>query len=395
MLKDASPFTPGRPVGVDLFAGRERQLNQAAQFVRFAASGRQENMFLIGDRGIGKSSFASVVCEHALRDCGMIGVQVNLGGASTLEELVRRVVQDIMQAGKGEAWYQRVFQTLGDRIREVGVLSLKVSFQPPESDLTAIAERFPDVLGELLSTIMEDNRKGLVIVLDDINGLAETPMFARWYKSMVDSIAIQFKSYPVLIMVSGIPAKRNQLSRHEPSLMRIFRIITLDRLRNDEVNEFFHSAFAQADMHVDDDALQIMTQYASGLPVMMQEIGEAVFLTASNRRVTPSDAIRGILGAADNVGQKYLEPSVLAALQSPRYHSIFRKIGESIDPTFRRSEIRARLDDAEERVFDNLLRRLRQLEVIEQVPEWGRGTYRYTNQIYPVYMYMQSLSQKD
>ena len=154
--------------------------------------------------------------ELALRKYGMVGAHVSLGGVDTVEELTRRVVERVMQAGLGQPWYRRIFQALGDHVKEVGILSLKVSFQAPASDIAALARNFPDVLDDFATSITEGRRQGLVIVLDDINGLAETPAFARWYKSVVDSIAIRFgKNYPVLIMLSGIQARRFQLAQHE------------------------------------------------------------------------------------------------------------------------------------------------------------------------------------
>ena len=65
---------------------------------------------------------------------------------------------------------------------------------------------------------------------------------------------------------------------------------------------------------------------------------------------------------------------------------------DSIQPTFTRQQIESRVSEEEFRVFDNLLRRLRELGVVETDPESGRGAYKYTNQIYPVYMWMESQS---
>ena len=52
--------------------------------------------------------------------------------------------------------------------------------------------------------------------------------------------------------------------------------------------------------------------------------------------------------------------------------------------------MRSRIDEDERRVFDNLLRRLRELGIVEQDVEEGRGAYRFLNALYPVYMYMES-----
>ena len=392
MLKPFSPFTPGNPVGLDLFAGRRQQIETATRYLDEAVSGRQQNVFLIGDRGIGKSSFASVLREGASSKQEMVAVHVYLGNVLTIEELTRRVLEELVSSAGGETWYERVFERYKPYIQQVGVLGLKVSFHPPHEDLSRMSRRFPQVLGELIANL-SGQRKGIVVILDDINGLADTSEFARWYKSVVDEIATHFPSYPALIMLSGTPDRRDQLARHEPSLLRVFRLIELERLSDEEVRDFFQRAFDQVDMEVAEDAMYSMVHYASGLPIMMHEIGDAAFVADDDFHISLSDATRGILGAAYSVGRRYLEPSVFRALQSQRYRSIVQKMGESIMPVFTRREIMTDLDDDERRVFDNLLRRLRELEVVEMDPDEGRGAYRYTNQIYPVYLYMQSHSE--
>ena len=123
----------------------------------------------------------------------------------------------------------------------------------------------------------------------------------------------------------------------------------------------------------------------------MQEIGDATFWTDSDGEVTRRDAVSGISGAAINVERKYLDPSIYRTIRSDRYRAIIRKMSsDSIQPTFTRQQIASGVSEEEFRVFDNLLRRLRQLGVVEIDHEGGRGAYKYTNQIYPVYMWMEA-----
>ncbi len=390
--KDASPFTPGSPVPVGLFAGRAQQIQEVDNYLKQTASGRQENVFLTGDRGIGKSSFASIVRQLAGVNHDMVGIHVFLGGVTTLEELVRRILEELVKVGWDKPWSNRISDILGDHVRQVGLFGIKIEFQPEEDDLSQIARRFPEALGEFVARITED-KHGVFIVLDDINGLAENDLFANWYKSVVDQIATQFGPYPALVMLSGLPERLDQLSVQQPSLMRVFRIVELERLSDEEVEDFFGKAFDEAGMVVNPDAMRLMLEYSSGLPVIMQEIGDATFWADSDGEVTRRDAVSGISGAAINVGRKYLDPSIYRAIRSDRYRAIIRKMSsDSIQPTFTRQQIESRVSEEEFRVFDNLLRRLRELGVVETDPEGGMGAYKYTNQIYPVYMWMESQS---
>ncbi len=389
--KFSSPFTPGSPAPADLFAGRIQQIREVDNYLRQSAAGRQENVFLTGDRGIGKSSFALIMRQMAGVNHDMVGIHVFLGGVNTLEELTRRIVEELVKEGWDKPWYSRIAGMLEDRVKKVGALGITIEFRPEPDDLHLLASRFPEILGEFVARITED-RCGVFIILDDINGLADNNQFANWYKSFVDEIAIHFGPYPVFIMLSGLSERRDQLAVHQPSLMRVFRIVELERLSDEEVEYFFIKAFGEAEMNVNADALRIMVEYSSGLPVMMQEIGDATFWTDTDDVVTKRDAVAGIRGAAVSVGQKYLDPSIYRAIRSDRYRAIIRKMSADsiIQPTFTRQQIASILTDEEFRVFDNLLRRLRELGVVEPDREGGRGAYKYTNQIYPVYMWMEA-----
>ena len=390
--KDASPFTPGSPAPVELFAGRDQQIQEVDNYLRQAASGRQTNAFLTGDRGIGKSSFASTMRQHAGVNRDMVGIHVFLGGVTSLEELARRILEELVKEGWDQPWYARIASILGDHVKKVGALGITIEFRPEPDDLTMIARRFPEILGEFVARITED-KSGVFIILDDINGLADNDLFANWYKSVVDQIATQFGPYPALVMLSGLPERRDQLATQQPSLLRVFRVVEIERLADEEVEDFLDKAFGEAGMAVNPNAMSLMVEYSSGLPVMMQEIGDATFWADSDGKVTRRDAASGIRGAAVNVGRKYLDPSIYRAIRSDRYRAIIRKMSsDSIQPTFTRQQIASRVSEEEFRVFDNLLRRLRKLGVVETDPEGGRGAYKYTNQIYPVYMWMESQS---
>lgn len=389
-LEKSSPFTPGNPVRADLFAGRHQQIQDVSNYLMQAASGRMENVFLTGERGIGKSSFASFTLQKARANNNMVGVHIFLGGVTTLDELVRKVIEELINEISDRSWYDTVSEFLGDYVRKVGVFGVTIEFRPPIENLSHIVGNFPDVLGGLLARISEHN-DGVLIILDDINGLAETGLFANWYKSVVDHTATHFGAYPALIMLSGLPEKRDQLATQQRSLLRVFRVLDLGRLSDQEVESFFGKAFARADMNLTDDAMRVMVHFSSGLPIMMQEIGDATFWEDADGTISEEDAISGVGSAALNIGRKYMHPSVYNALRSDRYQTIIRKLAvDSIQPSFTRQEVASRLTPEELGVFDNFLRRLRKLGVVELDPTGGRGTYRYTNQIFPIYMYAES-----
>ena len=72
-----------------------------------------------------------------------------------------------------------------------------------------MVEHFQRVLRSLVSRL-PDGKRGLLLILDDINGLAESEEFANWLKSLVDEIAglnvAKFRC-PTLPIVAGDSAE--------------------------------------------------------------------------------------------------------------------------------------------------------------------------------------------
>ena len=387
---DRNPFTPGSPVPPHLFVGRTQQLQEVTRYIDQAAAGRLQNVFLSGDRGMGKSSFAAYLRQIAIVRNNMVGVHTYLGGVTSLEDLVRHVLDGVLRETREQDWFERISGLFGDRIQQVGMFGVSVKFDPPREDLTVLARNFPDALGNLVAGISE-KKSGLLLVLDDINGLADTPDFAHWYKSFADSVATHFGHFPVLVLVVGTADKRDALATQQPSLMRVFQPVDIPRLGDGEVEGFFVKAFDGVEMEIEDDAMRMLVQYSSGLPILMQEIGAGVYWGTSDAVIRRPDAMSGLVLAAENVGKKYLDPVFYRTVRSDRYRSIVRKIArESFGSQFTRNDVMGRLDKNELMVFDNLLRRLRELGIVEQDVGEGRGAYRFVNMLYPVYMYMES-----
>ena len=137
-----------------------------------------------------------------------------------------------------------------------------------------------------------------------------------------------------------------------------------------------------------------MVKYSSGLPTIMHEIGDAVFWADMDGTVKEDDVWKGIVIAAGNIGKKYLDPLVYRAIRSEKYKSILRKLSQSPETQFKKTEIAEKLTPEEKKVFDNFLRKMRKLGVIIVDQEADRGTYKFINDIYPVYIFMESLEHR-
>lgn len=390
MSREYSPFTPGQPVPVEFFVGRRREVEEVARMVRAAAEGRFSIGFLSGERGIGKSSLASFVRQLSEKEHRVLGVHVFLGGVSELTEMARRTFDRLLKESVDRPWHQKVRRFLGNHVREVGLFGITVGFEAAAPDLQKLVHDFAPSVQRLARELV-DTRKAVFLVWDDINGLAASQPFAHWLKSLVDEIATSPERFPLCLLLVGLEERRQALVHSQPSLARVFHLVDIKPWNDDETREFYQRAFASIKVQIDPKAMETITSFAGGLPALAHEIGDAVFRVDEDSYIDEDDAFRGVFTAADVIGRKHLEPQIYDALRSERYRRIMRKlVREFREPHFRRSDVLERLTKEEEGVFDNFLRRMRQLGAIVPDTDRGRGAYCFVNRLHHLYFRMEA-----
>jgi len=390
MPKDYSPFTPGQPVPVEFFVGRLAEVRKLVERVEAATSGKLQVAFLTGERGIGKSSLASFVRFIGERDHKVLGLHTFLGGVTSLEEMARRVFDRLLKDSLGKTWEAKIKDFFGNRIKQVGLFGVSVEFEALDRDLRRMVHDFAPALRNLIERL-GDEKKAILLVLDDINGLSTSEDFANWLKSLVDEIATSMQPLPLCLSLVGLEERRQSLVSLQPSLARIFDVIDIKTWTEEETRDFFRTAFSKVSVPVDEKALSVMSRFAGGLPVLAHEIGDATFKEDTDNRIDERDAINGVVTAADIIGRKHLEPQVFQAIRSARYREILRKIAQKqFEVSFKRRDLHPLLSEDQAKVFNNFLTRMKKLGVIQTDLEGGRGTYRFTNRLHALYFWLEA-----
>lgn len=283
--RDYSPFTPGTPVSVELFTGREDQIRELDRLVRSSAAGRLSVCFLTGERGLGKSSLAKYMRELAEKNHELLGLHVFLGGVSELEEMVKKVFDRLVKDSIDRPWYEKIKRFLGNHIQQVGLFGVTVEFSADKQDLAKAVNDFAPALHRLIEELA-GQKKGLLLILDDINGLASSRAFANWLKSLVDEIAVGKEQLPLCLILVGLEERRRELIKSQESLARVFNLIELPTWTQEETAAFYQKAFASINLNYEAEAISWMAELSGGLPTVCHEIGDAVL----NSTVTSSHA---------------------------------------------------------------------------------------------------------
>ena len=388
-IDTSSPFSPGHPGPIEFFTGRNREIDFLRDMVMRAARGKFEIGFITGERGIGKSSLAAFVRHLVQREDKAVGCHVFLGGTRNLEQMLSATFNRLLKESADKPWYQKVKRFFGDRIRSVDLLGLSLKLDLTNDDLLQLGHNFVPAISKFLEELA-DERRVLLLILDDINGLAGSDRFANWLKSTVDEIGTSTQNVQLCILVVGLEERRQELIKSQPSLARVFRLINLAPWSEGEIREFYQNSFASVGAKVDERDLSTLIEFSGGMPVLAHEIGDAVWRAAAGcTEVDQRQVSVGVINAAEIIGRKLIDPQVFSAIRSELYRSILRRMSGELRFLIKRSELLDLLAEDEGKVVDNFFNRMKQVGALISDPEI-RGGYRFPNRLYALYFWMES-----
>lgn len=386
-----SPFQPGIPVSPDRFMGRKDTIKKILRYVNLAVKGQTQHFFLTGKRRMGKTSLTDFVKEYVDYSKKMIGVYVSNKGNESIEILTKEIIEALINELPPDSRADKIKNWFGEHIKSIEWNGAKISFKADETLQGNFKNYFADYIQEIYSEFPEE-KSGILIIIDDINGLSENRKFADWYKKLADTLAVSnHYELPVYFLLAGYPEKFEALVVHEESFGSIFHFDSIDCLSDEEVGEFFKDTFKQVNIEISDEALKLMVTFSSGLPLMMQQIGDSVFQICEDNCISEDDALTGIIDAADVIGKRQIRP-VLNKIRSENYESILKYLAENKMKSFKRSEIKTAMNITDN-VLTNFLSKMVDLGILESTGHENSGTYKFSNNLYYTYFLIKSLEE--
>ena len=390
IITKESPFSPGRPVQPEYFVARTKELDRLERALKQTASGRNENIFITGQRGIGKSSLAGLIRHHAEKEHGFIGAHCYLGGVRTLEEMTGTIFERLFLECADKRVFDKLKNIFDKYISEVRLFGVGIEFTKDTSKLRGLLDNFLPAMRNIYGEVKANDKNGLVLILDDLNGISDVPQFSQFLKSFVDTLATSGKPLPLLLILVGSPERRNDMLKHQPSVARIFDIVELSLMCEDESQDFFQEMFKKQTITIAEKALSLMVKLSGGYPMLLHEVGDAVFWQDTDNHISESDARQGIMEAARIVGRKYIDTKISKVLRSETYSSILWQMGKKlpVGATFRRQELLKAVGEKEKKNLDNFLNRIKKLGLIDDAEV--RGEYTFVNPLYHLYLWFEA-----
>ena len=390
IITKESPFSPGKPVQPEYFVARIKEVQRLERAIKQTVSGRNENIFVTGPRGIGKSSLALFLRHLAEKEYSLIGSHCYLGGVRSLEEMMGIIFQRLLQDCTDKSLLDKLKEGFSTYIKGVTLFGVGLEFTEDKSQLRTLVDNFLPVLRQVYEQSLTSDKKGLVLILDDMNGITDVPQFSQYLKSFIDGLATSRKPLPLLLVLVGLPERRDELIKHQPSIARIFDIVELSLMCEDESQDFFQEMFKKQTITIAEKALSLMVKLSGGYPMLLHEVGDAVFWQDINNHISESDARQGIMEAARIVGRKYIDTKISKVLRSETYSSILWQMGKKlpVGATFKRQELLKAVGEKEKKNLDNFLNRIKKLGLIDDAEV--RGEYTFVNPLYHLYLWFEA-----
>ena len=152
---------------------------------------------------------------------------------------------------------------------EISIKCVGISLKDKPDLVGNIKNNFQDFLINICKELKD--KKGIFIVIDDINGLSDTPDFANWYKGLFETLYFDEEFIPVSFTLVSYRDKFEQLCDQNLSFSRIFNLIEIDHLDDEDIKEFYLDTFNEFGIKfTNDEFLNEMIYYAWGMPLIMQ-----------------------------------------------------------------------------------------------------------------------------
>jgi len=387
--KGKSPFYPGQPVPAELFVGRQKEVDRLRRAATQVALGKPQAFFIEGEYGIGKSSLAQYARLLMEKESRLLGLHVFLGGARTVDDIAEKTVQAALESRMMPgATFERIRNFLADYVGEQTLLGVTLRLDKLRLDSPSISRGFLPFLREIFARSTDDGCRGVLLIIDEINGVAETPDFAHFVKTLIDSNATSGAPLPLFLILTGVETKRKAMIDHHKPVERLFEVLTVSPMDERESTEFFDHAFRSVGITVDHDAMNILWRYSSGLPKLMHLVGEQAFWILEGDSLGRDDALKAVIEASREVGRRFVDQQVFRTLHSKDYKGILQKLcGIRFGLTFRKAELDALLTPTERAKLNSFLQKMKRLHVLRS---HQRGEWTFSEWLTRIYIDMMS-----
>ncbi|MCB9858202.1 MAG: ATP-binding protein [Phycisphaerales bacterium] len=271
-------FSPGAPINrYELFAGRVESIRKVVN----AVTSRGRHVIMYGQRGVGKTSLASIFKDIFHEMEGLRIFKINCAETDGFHDVWRNAFREIPVIVEGGL----------DDLKQLGKSSIEYRLDQLFHD-EAIT---PSDIRRIVQTICQDDFE-VVLIFDEFDRLAEEEraLFADTIKDLSDN------SVNTTVVLVGVARDVIELLQEHESIKRCVVQVSLEPMDWNELKSILTKAMAQLYLTMDDAAIDLIVFLSQGYPFYTHLLGqEATYCAIDDNRkeVTLKDVGNGIKSA--------------------------------------------------------------------------------------------------
>jgi hypothetical protein len=278
----ANPYRPGAGHFPPFLAGREMEFEEFNRLLSQDAI--LENMVLTGLRGVGKTVLLEAFKPHAIKR-GWVWVGADLSESASISEenLALRLLTDLAVATA--ALSIEVPRPAAGFERHDETESVSMSFET----LAKIYDDTPGLVADKLKRVLETVWTALsvagsgkvIFAYDESQNLADHAEKDQFPLSLLLDVfqSLQRKGVPFMLLLTGLPTLFPKLVEARTFAERMFRVVTLDRLSDEEQRQAILKPIEVAECPVsfNEYSVGVICSQSGGYPYFIQFICREVF----------------------------------------------------------------------------------------------------------------------
>lgn len=263
-----NPFNPSFGKVPPIYIDRSQQVEELVSELKNPDSPYQTSL-IYGQRGSGKTSFMSALCQKIENQNDFIVLNIPSTG-----NILLSYVQGL---------YDKTSKTVQKTLDALDGISLSVFGIQVEYNKKEETQINYQLLLEKVLKKLSEKKITVLAVIDEVKASVELRNFISIYQILLQ------KNLPVRLLMAGLPQNVSEL-QNDNQLTFLLRAprITLESLDNSNVRFNYKNAFESGGKSIDENALNKMTKACGGYAYAFQLLGWLVWKNTS-AKITEKD----------------------------------------------------------------------------------------------------------
>lgn len=327
MDKIANPFSPNAGSRPPELAGRDSAFEDIRIFLgRLPLKRSVQSILFTGLRGVGKTVMLNEVMHMAEARGDVLPIYLEASENRPLGEMLASPLRmALLKINRSKGTGEKVKRSLSALRNFVGTIKVKfgdIGIElEPATGLADSGDLQFDLI-ELLSSVAEaaaEKRMGVVLLVDEVQYIS-----AEEFGALVMAMhRMQQRSLPLAMIGAGLPILPGLAGEAKSYAERLFTYPVVGALSREASITAISRPFADAGLHITDEAADIIYRRSGGYPYFIQEWGYQLWNFVEREPITEKDVqmVDGIVteqldGNFFHVRMERLTPSEKSFLQA-------------------------------------------------------------------------------